>query len=66
MTTIEGIGDLAYTSGSAGMDYYFVDEPVGGSLTLHGDRHGRTPTLRRCTRSDDVEQLFRTFHDRVT
>ncbi len=40
VTTIEGIGDLAYTSGSAGMDYSFVDEPVGGYVELHRHRHG--------------------------
>jgi hypothetical protein len=65
VTTIEGIGDLAYTSGTAGMDYYFVDEPVGGSLSYMETDMGNTDAQPLHT-SDDVEQLFRTFHDRVT
>jgi hypothetical protein len=65
VTTIEDIGDLAYTSGSAGMDYYFVDEPVGGSLSYMETDMGNTDAPPLHT-SEDVEELFRTYHDRVT
>ncbi len=65
VTTIEGIGDLAYTSGTAGMDYAFVDEPVGGSLNYIAFDMGSADTQPLHT-PEDVEQLFRTFHDRVT
>jgi len=42
----------------------FVDDPVGGSLSYSEIALGTdTPQLRT---ADDVEQLFRTFHDRVT
>ena len=31
---IEGIGDLAYSTGEVlGTDYFFYDDPVGGSLS---------------------------------
>jgi hypothetical protein len=65
VTTIEGIGDLAYTPDGLGPDFYFYDDPVGGSLSYTEMDMGdfEAPKLR--TR-DDVEQLFRTFHDRVT
>ena len=65
VTTIDGIGDLAYSSGSAGMDYAFVDEPVGGSLNYIAFDMGSAETQPPHT-PEDVEQLFRTFHDRVT
>ncbi len=62
---IDGIGDLAYSADDLGTSFYFVDEPVGGSLSYTeldmGDLDA--PTLR--SRSD-IEALFRTFHDRVT
>jgi hypothetical protein len=65
VTTIEGIGDLAYTSWSAGMDYSFVDEPVGGTLSYIAFDMGGAEAQPLHT-PQDVEQLFRTFHDRVT
>lgn len=65
VTTIDDIGDLAYVSDSTGMDYYFVDEPVGGSLSYMETNMGDADAQPLHT-SDDVEQLFRTFHDRVT
>jgi hypothetical protein len=64
VTTIEGIGDLAYTSGSAGMDYYFVDEPVGGTLSYMETDMGNTDAPPLHT-PEDVEELFRTFHERL-
>ena len=62
--TIDGVGDLAYADGQ-GMSYYFVDDPVGGSLSYTEADLGDigAPKLRS---SDDIEALFRTFHDRVT
>ena len=65
VTTIEGIGDVAYASGTTGMDYFFVDEPVGGSLGYVAMNMGDAEAEPLRT-SDDVEQLFRTFHERVT
>ncbi len=65
VTTIEGIGDLAYTSDTMGDDYYFVDDPVGGTLAYFELDMGNTDAPKLHT-ADDVEQLFRTFHDRVT
>lgn len=60
----EGIGDLAYATDSLGPAFLFVDDPVGGSLSYSEMAMGTdTPQLRT---ADDVEQLFRTFHDRVT
>jgi len=62
--TIEGIGDLAYTADSLGPSFFFVDEPVGGALSYTEKVMGSdAPQLNT---ADDVEQLFRTFHDRVT
>ena len=65
VTTIEGVGDLAYTADDLGPSYYFVDEPVGGSLSYSEVDMGNVDAPKLHTR-DDVEQLFRTFHDRVT
>ena len=65
VTTIEGIGDVAYATGTTGMDYFFVDEPVGGSLGYVAMSMGDADASQLRT-SDDVEQLFRTFHERVT
>ena len=65
VTTIEGIGDLAYTADSLGPSFYFVDDPVGGSLSYSEVDMGNTDAPKLHT-TDDVEQLFRTFHDRVT
>ena len=65
VTNIDGVGDVAYTTDEAGMDYVFLDDPVGGSLSYMavdmGDAEAQPPHT-----SADVEQLFRTFHDRVT
>jgi len=59
----ESIGDLAYATDSLGPAFLFVDDPVGGSLSYSEIAMGTdTPQLRT---ADDVEQLFRTFHDRV-
>ena len=64
VTTIDGIGDLAYATDSLGPAFFFVDEPVGGSLSYtEMDMGTDEPQLRT---ADDVEQLFRTFHERVT
>ena len=64
VTTIDGIGDLAYATDSLGPAFSFVDEPVGGSLSYTEMAMG-TDDLQLRT-ADDVEQLFRTFHERVT
>ena len=64
VTTIDGIGDLAYATDSLGPQFFFVDEPVGGSLSYTEMAMGTDdPQLRT---ADDVEQLFRTFHECVT
>ena len=65
VTTIEGIGDLAYTADSLGPSFYFVDEPVGGSMSYSEVDMGDTDAPKLHTAAD-VEALFRTFHDRVT
>jgi len=65
VTTIEGIGDLAYTADSLGPSFYFVDEPVGGSMSYSEVDMGDTDAPKLHTAAD-VEELFRTFHDRVT
>jgi hypothetical protein len=62
-TPIDGIGDVAYATDVPGMDYFFVDDPVAGSLGYiefgsDDSQPERTP--------EDVEQLFRLFYDRVT
>lgn len=64
-TPIDGIGDLAYATGTAGTDYFFVDDPVAGSLNYITFDMGAEDSLPMHT-PDDVEQLFRTFHERVT
>ena len=64
-TPIDGIGDLAYATGTAGTDYFFVDDPVAGSLGYLTFDMGAEDSLPTHT-PDDVEQLFRTFHERVT
>ena len=64
VTTIDGVGDLAYATDSLGPAFFFVDEPVGGTLSYSEMARGTDdPHLRT---ADDVEQLFRTVHDRVT
>ena len=64
VTTIDGVGDLAYATDSLGPAFFFVDKPVGGTLSYtEMDVGTDEPQLRT---ADDVEQLFRTFHDRVT
>ena len=65
VTTIEGVGDLAYSSDLMGTDFYFYDDPVGGSLAYSELDMGDTEAPKLHTR-EEVEQLFRTFHDRVT
>jgi hypothetical protein len=62
---IDGIGDLAYSSDNSGTDFYFYDDPVGGSLAYSELDMGNVDAPKLHTR-DDVEQLFRTFHERVT
>jgi hypothetical protein len=64
-TPIDGIGDLAYATGTDGMDYFFVDEPVSGSLNYMTFNLGADDDLPMHTAAE-VEQLFRLFHDRVT
>ena len=64
-TPIDGIGDMAYATGTEGMDYFFVDDPVSGSLNyIRFDLGSDDPQAERTP--DDVEQLFRLFYDRVT
>ena len=65
VTTIEGVGDMAYSAGPLGMDFFFVDEPVGGALGYSEVDMGDYDAPKLHT-PDDVEQLFRTFHDRVS
>jgi hypothetical protein len=66
VTMIEGIGDLAYsTSEVLGTDYFFYDDPVGGSLSYSEVDMGDVDAPKSHT-LEDVEELFRTFHDRVT
>lgn len=65
VTTIEGVGDLGYSAGPLGMDFFFVDEPVGGVLGYTEIDMGDVDASKLHTPAD-VEQLFRTFHDRVT
>jgi len=61
---LEDLGDLAYATDSLGPAFFFVDEPVGGSLSYSEMAMGTdAPHMRT---ADDVERLFRTFHDRVT
>lgn len=61
--TIDDVGDEAFVSdGGLGNSYHFIDGDVAGrllyiDLRLEGDDG---PS------DDDVEQLFRTFHERVT
>ena len=63
--TIDGVGDLAYSNREDGRDFYFVDEPVGGSLSYVEADLGDFDAPKLHSRAD-IEQLFRTFHDRVT
>ena len=64
VTTVEGVGDLAFSTGGLGTDYYFLDEPVAGSLSYtEKDLGSDAPPLRT---TEDIEALLRTFHDRVT
>ena len=62
---IDGIGDLAYSADDLGTSFYYVDEPVGGSLSYTEFDLGDSDAPRLRSRAD-IEQLFRTFHDRVT
>lgn len=63
--TIEGVGDLAYSTNALGMSYNFVDGPVGGSLDYTEMDMGNFDAPKLHT-AEEIEQLFRTFHDRVT
>ena len=65
VTTIDGVGDLAYTPDATPNDYYFVDGEVAGSLSYFEFDLGDSEAEPLHT-TDDVEQLFRTFHERVT
>ncbi len=65
VTTIDGVGDLAYTPDATPNDFYFVDGPVGGSLSYFAFDMGEAEAEPLHTPAD-VEQLFRTFHERVT
>ena len=62
---IDGIGDLAYSSDDLGTSFYFVDEPIGGSLSYTELDMGDLDAPHLRSRAD-IEALFRTFHDRVT
>jgi hypothetical protein len=64
-TPIDGIGDVAYATGTAGMDYFFIDAPVSGSLNYITFEMGADDALPGHTPAD-VEELFRLFHERVT
>jgi hypothetical protein len=63
-TPIDGIGDVAYATGTEGRDYFFIESPVSGSLNYITFELGED-TLPMHTPAD-VEELFRLFHDRVT
>jgi hypothetical protein len=64
-TPIDGIGDVAYATGTAGMDYFFIDAPVSGSMNYITFEMGADDALPGHTPAD-VEELFRLFHERVT
>lgn len=63
--SIEGVGDLAYSSDLMDADFYFCDDPVGGVLSYTEVDMGDADAPGLHDR-DDVEQLFRTFHERTT
>jgi hypothetical protein len=65
VVTIEGVGDLAYSSDLLEADFYFLDDPIGGALSYSEVDMG-DPDAPRLNDRDAVEQLFRTFHERVT
>jgi len=62
---IDGVGDLAYSADDLGTSFYFVDDPIGGSLSYTELDMGNIDAPKLRSRAD-IEQLFRTFHDRVT
>ena len=65
VTTIDGVGDLAFSPDELGTSYFFVDGQVAGTLDYSEADMGNADAPRLRT-AGDVEQLFRTFHDRVT
>lgn len=65
VTMIDGVGELAFSEDSFGTSFYFLDDPVAGSLAYSEFDLG-TPDAPKRHGYDDVEALFRSFHDRVT
>ena len=65
VTMLDGFGQLAFVENTFGNNYYFLDEPIAGSLSyseIDFENPGSEPRV-----TDDQElELFRTFHDRVT
>lgn len=65
VTTIDGVGDLAFSPDGSANSFLFLDGDIGGSLDYSSLDLGDVDAPQPHTR-DDVEALFRTFHERVT
>lgn len=65
VTMLEGLGDVAFFTGDVGQGFYFFDDPVAGTLTFADINMGDAdaPALQT---PDELEELFRIFHGRVT
>ncbi len=64
VTMLEGLGEVAFHTGD-GQDFYFYDDPVAGTLSATDIDMGDFDAPPRHS-FEEVEALFRTFHERVT
>lgn len=65
VTMIDGVGDLAFVTGTDGGSYYVLDEPVAGVLSFTEINMGDADAEPMHTAAE-LDELFRLFHLRIT
>lgn len=65
VTMLDGFGDVAFVTDEIGDGFYFYDDPVAGTLSF-ADMNLGDPDAPELHTFDKRQELFRTFHERVT